>query len=191
MKILMLLMLLAFTSFMPSNSLCPRTGNSTSTAKQGLDYYKNRIAVPTHFDPKITLSYMLLKENENKLNISSATQITGYVIDVQQEYGETCNCGSSDPSMGDYHIYIGTNSESAKKNCVIVEITRYSRATHPDWTYDRIHHLKNHRVQVQGWLLYDWEHTPNATNVNPLGRKLWRQTCNEIHPVTGIKSLDL
>jgi len=42
---------------------------------------------------------------------------------------------------------------------------------------------------VTGWLFYDSMHEDNAANTNPNGRRIWRLTCEEIHPVSGIKVL--
>jgi hypothetical protein len=42
---------------------------------------------------------------------------------------------------------------------------------------------------VTGWLFYDSMHEGNAANTNPHGQKIWRATCEEIHPVSGIKVL--
>jgi hypothetical protein len=40
---------------------------------------------------------------------------------------------------------------------------------------------------ITGWLLYDLIHEGNAANTNPNGSQIWRATCEEIHPITGIK----
>jgi hypothetical protein len=40
-----------------------------------------------------------------------------------------------------------------------------------------------------GWLFYDSMHEHNAANTNPRGSQIWRLTCEEIHPVSGIKVL--
>jgi hypothetical protein len=42
---------------------------------------------------------------------------------------------------------------------------------------------------ITGWLLYDLMHESNAANTNPNGKRIWRSTCEEIHPVSGIKVL--
>jgi len=47
----------------------------------------------------------------------------------------------------------------------------------------------NKRVMITGWLLYDLMHETNAANTNPNGNRIWRSTCEEIHPVSGIKVL--
>jgi hypothetical protein len=45
------------------------------------------------------------------------------------------------------------------------------------------------RVMITGWLCYDLMHEHNAANTNPNGTDIWPLTCEEIHPVTGIKVL--
>jgi hypothetical protein len=45
------------------------------------------------------------------------------------------------------------------------------------------------RVMISGWLFYDLIHEHNAANTNPNGAQIWRLTCEEIHPVSGIKVL--
>jgi hypothetical protein len=39
---------------------------------------------------------------------------------------------------------------------------------------------------VTGWLFYDSMHEGIAANTNPNGKNIWRATCEEIHPVSGI-----
>jgi hypothetical protein len=45
------------------------------------------------------------------------------------------------------------------------------------------------RVMVTGWLFYDSIHEHNAANTSPHGTQIWRLTCEETHPASGIKVL--
>jgi len=42
-------------------------------------------------------------------------------------------------------------------------------------------------VRVQGWMLFDFEHSNMAENTRPGNPKNWRGTAWEIHPVTSIE----
>jgi len=49
------------------------------------------------------------------------------------------------------------------------------------------------KVKVTGWLLFDEEHRLESFNIDPKdnkGRKNWRATCWEIHPITNIEVVD-
>src|SRR5437762_6229495 len=73
---------------------------------------------------------------------------------------------------------------------VIVEVTpRTRRRYHFPSTATLKKQILHKRVMVTGWLFYDAMHTGNAANTNPNGKKIWRATCEEIHPVSGIKVL--
>jgi len=77
-----------------------------------------------------------------------------------------------------------------KSKHIVVEVTSRSRRLyHLPSTATLKKQLLHKRVMITGWLLYDLMHESNAANTNPNGKKIWRATCEEIHPVSGIKVL--
>jgi len=77
---------------------------------------------------------------------------------------------------------------------VIVEVTPQMRrkvaGRGTDWSTATLRQqLRGRWIRVTGWLLFDVEHTENATNTNPGGRKIWRATVWEVHPITAIEVL--
>jgi hypothetical protein len=92
----------------------------------------------------------------------------------------------------DTHIALVTDLADAndKTKHVIVEVTpRTRRRYHFPSTATLKKQILRKRVMVTGWLFYDSMHESNAASTNPHGRRIWRLTCEEIHPVSGIKVL--
>jgi hypothetical protein len=111
---------------------------------------------------------------------------------VKQEKGESCNGNSTDPKDWDYHVYIAKDSgERRIANTVVVEVTPYTRSVHPEFTLYRLRKLRNHKVRVTGWILYDFEHLDVSAGSNPEGKKEYRQTVYELHPVTNIEEVSM
>lgn len=62
------------------------------------------------------------------------------------------------------------------------------RATGADWSIPALKaQFEQHWVDVTGWLMSDLEHVGNAENTNAAGKRLWRKTIWEVHPVTAIR----
>ena len=77
-----------------------------------------------------------------------------------------------------------------KSKHVIVEVTpRSRRSYHLPSTTTLKKQILHKRMTITGWLLYDLMHAANAANTNQNGKRIWRATREEIHPVTGIKVL--
>ena len=92
----------------------------------------------------------------------------------------------------DTHIALVTSPAYTNDDSkyVIVEVTPRTRQRyHFPSTATLKKQILHKRVMVTGWLFYDAMHTGNAANTNPNGKKIWRATCEEIHPVSGIKVL--
>ena len=169
---------------------CGIHGNASSTSREyTLNVFKNRSQAPSAINPQITLEK--LAGGARYENTEAAT-IVGYVALVKPGDAETCNCKSKDAARQDTHIALVTSPAHAndKSKYVIVEVTpRTRRRYHFPSTATLKKQILHKRVMVTGWLFYDSMHESNAANTNPHGTQIWRLTCEEIHPVSGIKIL--
>jgi hypothetical protein len=164
------------------------------SAKRGtreyvLNPFKNRSQAPRAINPGITLQKLA---GGAKYENSEAAAIIGYVALVKSGDSESCNCRADDPAHMDTHIALVTNLANAndKSKHIVVEVTpRTRRRYHFPSTTTLKRQLLHKRVMVTGWLFYDSMHEANAANTNPRGTRIWRLTCEEIHPVSGIKVL--
>jgi hypothetical protein len=123
---------------------------------------------------------------------TEAASIVGYVALVKPGGRETCNCKAKDAAHKDTHIALVTSPAYAndESKYVVVEVTpRTGRRYHFPSTATLQKQILHKRVMVTGWLFYDSMHEGNAANTNPHGKSIWRATCEEIHPVSGIKVL--
>jgi len=162
------------------------------TAKPGtreyvLNPFKNRSQAPPAVNPSITLEALAKGE---RFENTEAASITGYVALVKSGGPETCNCRATDAAHTDTHIALVTDPAYAndKTKHIVVEVTpRSRRLYHLPSTATLKTQIQHKRVMVTGWLLYDLMHERNAATTNPNGNQIWRLTCEEIHPVTGIK----
>ena len=163
---------------------CPVKGDKPLPKFEHLDSLKNRNYVGT-IDSSVSLQTILTKVNDEKrFKTSQFVKLTGYVILVKAGGSETCNCHSKDPNDLDIHIELGLNIGDKPTQAVIVEINRFTKLTHPEYTVANLKKiLLNKKVVVEGWLFFDEEHKQNAVNTNPNGTNLWRATCWEVHPV--------
>ena len=154
-----------------------------------LNAFKNRSQAPLRVNPNITLEALA---KGTRFKNTEAAAIIGYVALVKSGDRESCNCHKTDPARTDTHIALVKRLADAndKSKHIVVEVTprtrmRYhfpSRATLKK-------QILHKRVMITGWLCYDLMHEHNAANTNPNGTQIWRLTCEEIHPVTGIKVL--
>jgi len=103
---------------------------------------------------------------------------------------ESTNCHSS--VYKDTHIYVVNNpNEKSKANAMVVEVTPRLREKMIDWTTKGLKSFVGKYVVIDGYLFCDSEHKQNSKADSPKGGNIWRSTCYEIHPVTGIKILAL
>jgi hypothetical protein len=179
---------------------CPPEGSAASAAKIQQNILKNRIEMPTpgDFDPTVTLAKLRKSGNDrNRWSSGKAATITGYIKRVKASGKETCNCDKSARPLTDTHIDVATGPMDLAKP-VIVEITPVMRAIHEhegleDWSSAAVRaKYEGHRVRISGWLFFDEAHLHEADNTDPgdhVGKKNWRRTCWEIHPVTNIELL--
>jgi hypothetical protein len=175
---------------------CPTEGNAKTEHLQELNKLKNRSKFPEAKDinHKITLGEILKKgDDKERWNHEQAAKVIGYVRDVKVGGVETANCKTKDKNLRDTHIELVLNPMSAEKNqAVIVEVTPRIRKIMAekgiDWSTKMLRSKYLGRwVEVEGWMMYDFEHANMAENTKPGNLKNWRATAWEIHPITSIK----
>jgi hypothetical protein len=175
---------------------CPPEGTATSTKGKTLNRLKNRLTAPDEdtIDPEVSLTAMLAPGRDvNRFDQEKGARITAFVVDVKPGgVAETCNCGATDLIDMDTHIELGLSAESEPTQRVIVEVTpRLRKQMGESWSTPQLQQkFKKQWVEVTGWLMFDVMHVKEAENTHPGGKKNWRATCWEIHPVTSIKVLD-
>ncbi len=180
---------------------CGPEGSAKREHEKKLNRLKNRYATPAakDKDASVTLDKMLAKGIDTaRFDEKKSAVIEGYVIDVksggcekfQTNQGETCNCNTIDKKICDTHIAVGKKPGVKDTETIVVEITPRIRMMNPgkDFSTDWLKaNLKDHYVRFEGWLTFDTAHINEATNTDPKdekGKKNWRATCWEVHPVT-------
>jgi hypothetical protein len=177
---------------------CPLGGDAKGTALQKLNQLKNRYIPPrlNQFNPSITLQAILAPgDDTNRWSPAMGAEITGFVLDVKPGGSETVNCHAKDPAHTDTHIEIVLNpNDSAPARRVIVEVTPRGRAIMAakqrpvNWSTATLRRtLLGKRITVQGWMMFDAQHSNAAENTAPGHAGNWRATAWEVHPVTGIR----
>ncbi len=170
--------------------VCPDTGSATSQLARAVDILKNRRTPPSPsaIDNSAKLEKLLEPgEDRDRWNHDKGAEITGYVILVKPGGIETANCKARDLLHRDVHIEIALTKDAKKNEGVIVEVTPWGRADHPDWTAAKLKpKLLHKKVTIKGWLMDDIEHWNAAENTNPHHKANWRGTIWEIHPITSI-----
>lgn len=164
--------------------------------------FKNRynLPKPVDFDRNLSLqTFIEGRDDTDKYSQEKAAEITGYVYDVKVGGKETCNCKTTEPLFRDTHIELTLSSEeTGPENRFIVEVTPRIRMMMQkqgiDWTTSALKsNIKGRMVRIQGWLFYDHSHETEAFSLDPddnIGRKNWRSTPWEVHPITEIEVLD-
>ena len=175
---------------------CSLSGAARSAVKAEDNRLKNRYTIPTRrdIDGYINLDTMLAAKAPGALDNRQAAHLFGYVRDVTDGGVESCNCYSQDSADRDSHIQLLYRPTQGVKDVVVAEVTPRTRALAAknglDWSTDGLRRqFLGKRVEVQGWLYYDPDHTDQSFTTDPddsIGRKNWRGTNWEIHPVTSI-----
>jgi len=175
---------------------CGMAGTAKPAAIKTVNRLKNRYGAPTDtdMDTGVSLKKMLkLGDDTDRFDEEKAAEVTGYVYDVKPGGKETCNCGATDPDLRDTHIeLVPSPTLNDPTHRVIVEVTPRWRAKMAsqgeNWSTDALKAKIRHKwIRVRGWLLFDIEHIGNAEHTNPGGKKIWRATVWEIHPITSIQ----
>ncbi len=108
--------------------------------------------------------------------------VEGYLLGVQKENEEACNCRSS--TYVDHHLWLAATPSASKEASMVVEVSPRAWPNHPTWsnakTFRSIINAKA-KVRITGWLLWDYEHKEQLGNTR---RTLW-----EVHPIHSIQIL--
>ncbi|HLF13912.1 MAG TPA: hypothetical protein VI932_03360 [Bacteroidota bacterium] len=178
---------------------CGMAGNARGKELRALNRLKNRYQRPMPEDYTrygITLQNMLERgDDRRRFTNSEAAEIEGYVRDVVIGGVESCNCNAKDPRYRDTHIVLVLDSKDKRATrSVIAEVTprwrEIMRQRGVDWSTEGLKKtLMNKRVRIRGWMLYDWHYTDESENTHPGGKKNWRATAWEVHPVISIEVL--
>lgn len=176
---------------------CGMHGSSKSgTPEYDLNLLKNRYTIPTNADIDRTITLQKLVSGTSTINAfktSQAVDVTGYVLDVIVGGIESCNCHAKSEDLRDTHIEITLSAaNTGPRYRFIAEITprirQMMKSQGKDWSTQTLKKtIKGKMVRVKGWLLYDSEHELESFANDPnddTGRKNWRATCWEIHPIT-------
>jgi len=180
---------------------CPMEGDAQQEQAIKQNPYKNRYTFPKKkdIDESITINYLLkAKGDDPKLSMDMAVKITGYVQIVKAGAVETCNCHASKVAFKDTHIEISpVKKNKGVKNNLILEVTPRIRQLMfkegEDWSTTELkNEYQGKVVTFTGWLFYDSSHEDEAYANDPknnIGKKNWRATCWEVHPITAIESI--
>lgn len=182
---------------------CGMHGSSRPNTKEYVQNpFKNRYVFPKQVDFNANLQLIDFINGsavKDKFSQGMAVEVTGYVYEVKPGGIETCNCKTKDRFFRDTHIELTLNDqETGPENRFIVEVTPRIRQKLADngidWTTEALkEQLKGHLVRIQGWLFYDFSHETENFADDPddqIGKKNWRATSWEIHPITNIEVLD-
>jgi hypothetical protein len=171
-----------------------KDGRVPPLKNQELNRKKNRSSQPgdADFDPSVTIRKMINSEDDTaSFDDSKAVTITGYMFSAKKEGGESCNCYASDDAHHDIHVFIAPNkSATSIGECVVVEVTPWTKSNLPDLTVQYFNSIKKHKVKVTGWLMYDFEHKNMSAAWNPDNTDPKRATVWEVHPITDFEDLD-
>lgn len=176
---------------------CPVEGTAHSESGRALNILKNRATAPQpdQIDRSATLSAILAPgDDATRWLDAKGAQIIGYVIDVKRGGVETVNCGAHDVAHRDTHIEIALTPDAPETARMIVEVTPTWRqkmaAEGIDLSTPKLEQaLKEQRVVVRGWLMFDKYHADESENTAPGRANDWRATAWEIHPITDIEIL--
>lgn len=175
---------------------CPPEGTATTQREKDLNILKNRDDAPpaSEIDPNATLSAVLAPGADlDRWSTDKGAIFEGIVLKVKPGESETPNCGAKDAAHQDTHIELALDPGAPSTQRVIVEVTprwRQKIAVIQDWSTKTLHdRLLGRRVRVTGWLLADFIHKGQAENTHPGGKKNWRASIWEIHPITWIEVL--
>jgi len=175
---------------------CPVQGDATQALALELNPYKNRDDAPpvSKINAAATLPAVLAPGNDlGRWSRDDGATFEGTAVGVKAGGIESVNCHAKDPPHRDTHIELALGTGAAPRQRVIVEVTprwREKMAVIADWSTAALKkRLLGKRVRITGWLFDDLEHKAEAENTHPGGKKNWRASVWEIHPITGITVL--
>ncbi len=172
---------------------CPNYGDATVPDKKDLNINKNQsVTVKSSRKPEMLPLKNLLpsvQRSDKGIYMTGAYVVTeGILVRFEEQEGESCNCEQATKKKkdGDVHMYIGTKANAPIKECIVVELTPAYKKKHPAYANSLV---KNAKVRITGFLLYDFIHEKDAFTTCKSCSGIWRKTCWEIHPITKIELL--
>jgi hypothetical protein len=107
-------------------------------------------------------------------------QAEGYLLNVQKQSPETCNCHAVD--QVDFHIWLADDPNKDRTKSVVIEMSPRSRSYHQAWTLANLRNIvqNKQKVRISGWLLMDPEHPDQVGKT--------RGTIWEIHPIMQVET---
>jgi hypothetical protein len=112
--------------------------------------------------------------------------VTGFLLRVKAEGGESCNCGLTRRVDTDIHFALTDSPDDPESNSVTAEVTpRVRRHGHPDWTFGKLNDREGEYVRIVGPLMLDTKHIPQLHFLpnEHKNKGLVRATNWEIHPI--------
>lgn len=175
---------------------CPAEGDATQENKKELNRKKNKsVTVSSGKEPEDLELRKLLpskpRKNDKTLWKEGAYVVMeGYLVDFAEQGPESCNCALANDKekTGDVHMFLGLAKNSAKKNCIVIEITPKFKDRFPD--YEAKYLKKKAKIRVYGYLMYDFPHEKDSFTTCKTCKKIWRKTPWEIHPITEIEIIE-
>jgi hypothetical protein len=118
--------------------------------------------------------------------------VVGFLANAKKEGKESTNCGETDSTRVDWHMYLTKGPHQKTRQSIVVETTPRVRPNHPRWNVDTLKALavRGDTVRISGWVMLDPEHWdqmwqyggPSDTTGTKARLTLW-----EIHPITRIE----
>ena len=190
----------------PGGTTCGMDGKpGLSTAARTNNRLKNRFQLGDKAEELSFAQMISLKPRDSSQN-NRYVSVVGYVQDVKPGYSKNQgnNCDASQRRETDTHIELLLSPNEHDHHGVVILATteRIRRLAQQglllsnignDWSEKNLRkNLFGKWVRFTGWLYYDREHEQESWVVDPedkVGRKNWRQTAWELHPVMGIEVL--
>jgi hypothetical protein len=168
---------------------CPVTGSAVSEKDKKLNMAENRSDQPSASQIQRSISLQSLmnsKDNESLFPENTAAAVEGYIYDVEQGKGGSYNCNSTNPNDWNCTLYIGDDKASGVADCLVAQVTPASRKLHPEWSFKYFKERKGKKVNITGWLVFNYPEVKNSRESHLNGFVLKRRTVWEIHPVTSV-----
>lgn len=179
---------------------CPPEGSAKAAKAKKLNRLKNRARKPHAGDIDDEVTFETLRapgDDRERWSTATAATIEVYCKSIKATGAETCNCGAKQVKLTDAHFDL-TAGPGDQGEPVIAEVTPIWRLIHEefgqeDWSSKALKKkYEGKRIRITGWLFFDDMHLHEASNTDPgdtVGKKNWRATCWEIHPITRIEIL--
>lgn len=173
---------------------CLPAGNGISKEKKAFNTKKNKPITVAHdrvaeFLPLKNLLPSRRRIDKDLWFEGAYVYTEGYLTSADEQGPESCNCkqASIKNKNGDVHMYLSMTAGALKKNSLVVEMTPAFKKKYPEYRDNLILYNK---VRVYGFLFYDYDHENASFTTCTKCGNIWRKTCWEIHPVTGLEIIE-